>query len=80
MNNYKQRADALTEGHQHIRRLVETLTALATHAHKRGDKTTTNHALEAMEQLTDLSRHHAQQLRALLHEIETNQPHERPNQ
>lgn len=78
--NYKARADALAEAHAHIRRIGEALTTLVATAHKRGDKTTTNHALDAIEQLTELAKNHARQMRALLDEITNNPQHERPNQ
>lgn len=77
--NHKARADDLTEAHSHLQRIGEALTEIASTAHKRGDKTTTNRALDAIEQLTELAKNQARQMRALLGEIQNTQ-HERPNQ
>lgn len=70
-NTYQQRAEHLSANRAQLERLGETLTAIATDANRRKDHTTQNHALDGIEQLTELARNLAAQMRQLRDELHT---------
>jgi hypothetical protein len=70
-STYQTRADQLHENRVQLERLSETLTAIATDANRRKDHTTQNHALDGIEQLTELARNLAAQMRQLRDELHT---------
>ena len=67
---YQQRADHLRANRAALERLAETITAIATSASWRKDKTTEHRAIDAMETLTELAQTLAAQLRQLHDELQ----------
>ena len=67
---YLERAEQLRANRATLERLAETLTAIATSAHKRKDTTTQHHALEGIETLTELAQQLAAQMRQLRDELQ----------
>lgn len=69
MNHLKHRADLLSQQRAALERIHTHLEPLTRNAHKRGDATDTNHALDIMEALTDLAQNTAELMRQLLSEL-----------